>query len=78
MIIDAQGLTKVADTSSLGLVVEQVVSANKVAVADYVAGKETALRFLMGQVMKASRGQADPEITMRLLRERLEVLKASR
>ncbi len=78
VIIDAQGLTKVADTSSLGLVVEQVVSANKVAVADYVAGKETALRFLMGQVMKASRGQADPEITMRLLRERLEVLKASR
>ena len=77
-IITAKGLTKVTDAGSLGPVVEQVVSANKAAVADYVAGKETALRFLMGQVMKASRGQADPEVTIKLLSDRLEALKAAR
>jgi aspartyl-tRNA(Asn)/glutamyl-tRNA(Gln) amidotransferase subunit B len=77
-IIKARGLTKVADKSSLGPIVEQVIAANRMAVSDYLAGKEPALRFLMGQVMKASRGQADPELTMKLLRERLEGLKTAR
>jgi aspartyl-tRNA(Asn)/glutamyl-tRNA(Gln) amidotransferase subunit B len=77
-IIKAKGLTKVAGLSALGPIVEQVVSANKSAVADFLAGKEPALRFLVGQVMKASRGQADAEVAAKLLRERLGALKAGR
>ena len=77
-IIKAKGLTKVADLSALGPIIEQVVSANKSAVADFLAGKEPALRFLVGQVMKSSRGQADAEVAVKLLRERLGALKAGR
>lgn len=77
-IIRAQGLTKVAGVSDLGPIVEQVVTANRSAVADFLAGKEPALRFLVGQVMKASRGQADAEVAAKLLRERLGALKSGR
>ena len=42
------------------------------AVADYKAGKEQALKFLVGQVMKATRGRANPQLVNRLLKEKLE------
>jgi aspartyl-tRNA(Asn)/glutamyl-tRNA(Gln) amidotransferase subunit B len=48
-----------------------VLAANPQSVADYKAGKEKAIGFLVGQVMKQSKGRANPELANRLLKERL-------
>jgi aspartyl-tRNA(Asn)/glutamyl-tRNA(Gln) amidotransferase subunit B len=48
-----------------------VLAAQERSVADFRAGKETALKFLVGQVMKASRGKADPMVVEAVLREHL-------
>lgn len=50
---------------------EKVLAGNPGAVADYKAGKGRALGFLVGQVMKATQGQANPELVNKLLKERL-------
>jgi aspartyl-tRNA(Asn)/glutamyl-tRNA(Gln) amidotransferase subunit B len=47
-------------------------------VGDYLGGKQTAMRFLVGQVMKITRGKANPQLAAELLRERLESLKVGR
>ncbi|AAM02173.1 Asp-tRNA(Asn)/Glu-tRNA(Gln) amidotransferase subunit GatB [Methanopyrus kandleri] len=71
-IIEENGLLKVSDEDRLARVVEEVIEENPQAVEDYKSGKEEAIHYLMGQVMRKTRGQADPEVTMRLLRERLD------
>jgi len=53
-------------------IVNQVIQANTQAVADYKAGKTQSLTFLLGQVMKATRGRANPKLVSELLREKLE------
>jgi hypothetical protein len=55
--------------------VADAIAANPKAVADYLGGKDTAIRFLVGQVMKITRGQANPELVNQLVREGLEALK---
>ncbi len=75
-IIEERGLGMVSDSSSLGPVVEQVIDANPNAVDDYMGGKETAVRFLMGQVMKETKGQADPPLVLEMLGEKLAAMKA--
>jgi aspartyl-tRNA(Asn)/glutamyl-tRNA(Gln) amidotransferase subunit B len=71
-IIREQRLVQITDAHALAAVVAEVMAANPGPVADYVAGKTQALGFLVGQVMKATRGQASPELVNRLLRETLE------
>ncbi|CAI8035331.1 Aspartyl/glutamyl-tRNA(Asn/Gln) amidotransferase subunit B [Geodia barretti] len=51
------------------------IAANPKAVADYISGKDTAARFLMGQVMRLTKGQAQPELALRLVQEGLELQK---
>ncbi len=75
-IIEERGLGMVSDSSSLEPVVEQVISGNPDAVSDYMGGKETAVRFLMGQVMKQTKGQADPPVVLEMLGEKLEAMKS--
>lgn len=77
-IIEDKGLEMVSDSSSLEPVVSKAISSNPNAVKDYMGGKETAVRFLMGQVMKETRGQADPPLVMKMLNEKLEELKAAK
>jgi aspartyl-tRNA(Asn)/glutamyl-tRNA(Gln) amidotransferase subunit B len=48
-----------------------VLASNEKSVADYRAGKQNALQFLMGQVMKATRGKANPQLITQILKERL-------
>ena len=55
----------------MGRLVDDAVAANPAAVADYRAGKAQAVGFLVGQVMKASRGQANAALVQATLRERL-------
>ena len=58
-------------TSALGAAIDKVVSANPAAVADYSAGKTAVVKFLVGQVMKETRGQANAVVVQQLLEERL-------
>jgi len=74
-VIAQQGLSQISDTEQLRETVSQVLTANIQAVADYKAGKEQALKFLVGQVMKATKGRANPKLVNELLKEKLaEVL----
>jgi len=71
-IVRERGLTQISDAAQLGAVVDQVIAGNPQAVADYRSGKETALRFLVGQVMKATRGQANPGLATEILQAKLK------
>jgi aspartyl-tRNA(Asn)/glutamyl-tRNA(Gln) amidotransferase subunit B len=71
-IIASRGLTRISDAGVLGAAVEDVFAANPAAVADFQAGKVQAIGFLVGQVMKATRGQADASLVQAAVRERLE------
>jgi aspartyl-tRNA(Asn)/glutamyl-tRNA(Gln) amidotransferase subunit B len=71
-IIEARGFRQISDAGALGAAVEQVLAANPAAVADYRAGTGAAIGFLVGQVMKATRGQANAAMVQTALRERLD------
>jgi aspartyl-tRNA(Asn)/glutamyl-tRNA(Gln) amidotransferase subunit B len=70
-IIEARGLKQISDSGELERVVEQIVQGNPAQVAEYRAGKEKAFNFLVGQAMKATKGQANPAQLSELLRKRL-------
>ena len=70
-IIEREGLWQVSDDGALAATVAAVLAANEKAASDFRAGKETALQFLLGQVMKSSRG-ANPEAARKLLEEKLK------
>jgi aspartyl-tRNA(Asn)/glutamyl-tRNA(Gln) amidotransferase subunit B len=71
-IVADRGLQQISDAGLVGATVDEVIAANPAAVADYRAGKVQAIGFLVGQVMKATRGQADAAVVQRLIRERLD------
>ena len=68
-VIERLGLAAVGDVDELTPIVEDVLANNEAAVKDYLSGKTTAIRFLMGQVMKATRGRADAQVVMGMLEE---------
>ena len=70
-IITERGLTQISDTQELEKIVSEVINSNAQPVTDFRAGKETALKFLVGQVMKATRGQANPQLVNEVLKKKL-------
>ena len=70
-IVKEKGLVQISDEGAITAIVDEVIAGNPKTVEDYRAGKEKALGFLVGQVMKATRGKANPELVNRLLKERL-------
>jgi len=70
-IVERDGLTQVADEGALGQVIESVLAANPKAIEDYRRGKKEAKGALVGQVMKATRGKANPALVNRLLEDKL-------
>lgn len=74
IIIDELGLKKIADDRALEEMIDQVLARNPGPVKQYLEGKVQVLGFLLGQVMKASQGQADPKKVQSLLRQALEKL----
>ncbi len=70
-IVKEKGLVQISDVDSLGAIVDKVIAANPQSVADYKAGKEKAIGFLVGQVMKETKGQANPGLVNKLLKEKL-------
>mgnify|MGYP006138928985 CR=1 FL=1 len=73
--VEELGLAQITDSSAIGDAVREVIEANPAAVADYMTGKETAAKFLVGQVMRVTRGKANPNIVSELIVEQLEALK---
>jgi aspartyl-tRNA(Asn)/glutamyl-tRNA(Gln) amidotransferase subunit B len=71
-IISESDLAQISGADELTEIVEQVLEENPEAVADYAAGKTQAARFLVGQVMKATRGKANPQVVNDLLAQRLD------
>jgi aspartyl-tRNA(Asn)/glutamyl-tRNA(Gln) amidotransferase subunit B len=71
VIVDRLGLSQISDATALGRIVDEVIAANPAAAADVRAGKGQAIGFLVGQVMKATRGQANATVARAAVRERL-------
>jgi aspartyl-tRNA(Asn)/glutamyl-tRNA(Gln) amidotransferase subunit B len=70
-IVERLNLGQVSDTGELEKVVGMVLERNEQSVADFKAGKQNALQFLMGQVMKETKGKANPPMVMELLKKKL-------
>jgi aspartyl-tRNA(Asn)/glutamyl-tRNA(Gln) amidotransferase subunit B len=66
-IVEREGLAQLADRSELEAIVESVLAENPKAVEDYRAGKTSALQFLVGQVMKRTKGSAKPDVVTPIL-----------
>jgi aspartyl-tRNA(Asn)/glutamyl-tRNA(Gln) amidotransferase subunit B len=71
-IVRDQGLAQVSDEATLVETVAEVLAANPDQVTRYRSGKVTLLQWFVGQVMRTTRGKANPQVVTRLLRERLE------
>jgi len=71
-IIAQQGLSQISDTDQIKSVLAEVISANPKAIADFKSGKKEAVKFLVGQVMKATKGQANPQLVNKELIKLLE------
>jgi aspartyl-tRNA(Asn)/glutamyl-tRNA(Gln) amidotransferase subunit B len=71
-IVLERGYSQISDTATVAAAVAGAIEGNPKAVEDYLGGKESAAGFLVGQVMKITRGQAKPELVQKLVRERLE------
>jgi aspartyl-tRNA(Asn)/glutamyl-tRNA(Gln) amidotransferase subunit B len=70
-IVNEKGLTQVTDTSEILNFVKQAIEANPQPVQQVKEGKATALNFLVGQVMKLSRGKANPQLAAEALKNEL-------
>jgi len=70
-LIKAHGLTQMADVSAIEKIVDDVIAANEKSVVEFKSGKERALQSLVGQVMKATGGKANPTQVNTILREKL-------
>jgi aspartyl-tRNA(Asn)/glutamyl-tRNA(Gln) amidotransferase subunit B len=71
VIIREKGLVQVSDVGALEALADQVIAANAKSVADFKAGNEGALNFLKGQIMKLSKGKANPQLAGEILNRKL-------
>ena len=71
IIIAARGLKQISDSGAIEKIVDEVLAANQKSVDEYLAGKEKAFNALVGQVMKASRGKANPAQVNDILKRKL-------
>ncbi|HEU0027059.1 MAG TPA: Asp-tRNA(Asn)/Glu-tRNA(Gln) amidotransferase subunit GatB [Ktedonobacterales bacterium] len=71
-VVASEGISQLSDTSELEAAVVSVIAENPKAVDDYRAGKASAIQFLMGQVMKRTKGRARPDVVTPLLRSKLD------
>ena len=72
VIVQREGLKTISDSGAIGRIVDEVITKNQKQVEQYKSGKTTVIGFLVGQVMKLSRGQADPAAVNELLKAKLD------
>ncbi|NLC06514.1 MAG: Asp-tRNA(Asn)/Glu-tRNA(Gln) amidotransferase subunit GatB [Syntrophomonadaceae bacterium] len=70
-IVKEKGLSQISDEGQLAQIIAEVIAKNPKSVQDYQSGKKQAIGFLVGQVMKATKGQANPGVVNTMLQERL-------
>jgi aspartyl-tRNA(Asn)/glutamyl-tRNA(Gln) amidotransferase subunit B len=70
-IIEARGLKQISDSGAIGAMVDEVLAANPAIVEEYRAGKQKAFNSLVGQIMKAAKGKANPQQVNELLKQKL-------
>lgn len=68
-IVEKRGLVQISDEGAIKEICQKVVDANPQSIADYKAGKDRAIGFLVGQIMKETKGKANPQIVNKLLLE---------
>ena len=71
-IVEKEGLAQTSDPTAVAKFIDEVLAANEKSVSDYKAGKSNVMGFLVGQVMKASQGKADPALVNQLMKQKLE------
>ena len=71
-ILNEKGLGQISDESEIEKIIDEVIKNNPQSVEDYKSGKEVALKFLVGQTMKESRGKANPQIARDMLEKKLK------
>ena len=71
-LVEKLGLAQISDESALYDLVKSVLDANPQSIADYKAGRDRALGFLMGQAMKLSKRKANPPVINKILKEMLD------
>jgi aspartyl-tRNA(Asn)/glutamyl-tRNA(Gln) amidotransferase subunit B len=71
-IIKQSGLSQITDTSEINSAIDQIIASNPQPVADYKSGKAQAVKFLVGQVMKATKGRANANLAQELLVKKIE------
>jgi aspartyl-tRNA(Asn)/glutamyl-tRNA(Gln) amidotransferase subunit B len=71
-IVKEKNLAQVSDTAFIQEAIEKILSDNPREVEQFLAGKETIIQWLMGQVARATRGKADPNVAKELLAKELE------
>jgi aspartyl-tRNA(Asn)/glutamyl-tRNA(Gln) amidotransferase subunit B len=70
-VVQEQGLVQVSDTGAIETIIDEVIKANPGQHAEYKAGKDKLFGFFVGQVMKASKGKANPDVVNELLKKKL-------
>ena len=70
-IIEEKGLRQVSDEGELESIVDKIIADNQQSADDYKKGKENAMKFLVGQVMKETKGKANPQIVQEILKKKL-------
>jgi len=71
-IVKEKGIEQLSDTSAIEKLVEEVITANPKPAADFKAGNAASLNFLKGQVMKLSKGKANPQLAGEILEKKLK------
>lgn len=71
-VVDENNLKQISDLSEIEMNVDKIVKENKEAVASYKAGKDKALQFLVGQVMKETKGKVNPKVATELLTKKMK------
>lgn len=70
-VVREQGLVQVSDAGAIEKIIDEVIASNPAQASDYKAGKEKLFGFFVGQVMKASKGKANPDMVNQLLKKKL-------
>ena len=71
-IVKARGLAQITDVSEIELIIDDILEKNSLQVKEFRKGKQKVFSFFVGQVMKASKGQASPELVNKILRGKLK------
>jgi len=71
-LVEKSGLTQISNEDEIGFIIKKVIEENRQSVNDYRQGREKALNFLVGQVMRQTKGRAQPDLVLRLLKEKMK------